>query len=163
MSEFPSRVVLKASDRYPVFLEVGVFAFASLALDLLLADPVCSELSNTIASSEDCVLLEEFVSLFIFFMLLDFGDASAAAASPNVFSASRYCASETLESCEGVLITDELPSIDLDDASRRRMLVSFAAAAPVCMSENRFRRGIRPEMDISSIAWKGDEWWWWLW
>jgi hypothetical protein len=29
-------------------------------------------------------------------MLLDFGDASAAAASPNVFSASRYCASETL-------------------------------------------------------------------
>ncbi len=96
MSEFPSRVVLKASDRYPVFLEVGVFAFASLALDLLLADPVCSELSNTIASSEDCVLLEEFVSLFIFFILLDFGDASAAAASPNVFSASRYCASETL-------------------------------------------------------------------
>jgi N-acyl-L-homoserine lactone synthetase len=28
--------------------------------------------------------------------LLDFGDANTAAASPNVFSASRYCASETL-------------------------------------------------------------------
>ncbi len=58
-------------------------------------------------------------------------------------------------------MTDELPSIDLDDASRCRMLVSFAAPAAVCMSENRFRRGIRPEMDISSIAPKGDEWWWW--